>query len=65
MSLLVITVQPLGTESHFDTSVLLDGNRYTFAFYTNTADRAWYMDVQNDDGSSVVKGIALSNGARR
>ncbi len=62
MSLLIITVQPRGTESHFDTTILLDGRRFRFSFYTNTIDQRWYMDVANDDESSAARGIPMSNG---
>ena len=62
MSLLEITVQPSQDVTHFRTSVTLEGARYVFDFYTNTADGAWYFDLENDDGSAVIRGIALANG---
>lgn len=62
MSLLKITVQPRGTESRFETTLLLDGARYRFRFYTNTVDQRWYMDVENADASSKALGIPMFNG---
>lgn len=62
MSDLVLTVQPNGDESHYQFSSTLDGARYVVDVYTNTVDGGWYLDVANDDGSSVVRGIALALG---
>lgn len=65
--MLAITVQPNASVSHFRTTVLLpdaDGsrNRWTFDFYTNTADNSWYFDLENDGGSVSIKGVGLANG---
>ncbi len=57
MSVLEITVQPTAEVSHFATSVLLDGQRYKLAFYTNKVDQAWYLDI-----NEVVFGVGLSVG---
>ncbi len=67
MSLVEIIVQPDETVSHFRTTVLLndasgDPERWTFDFYTNTSDGAWYFDLESDDGAVSIKGIGLSNG---
>lgn len=59
MSPLEIPVQPTGTETHYETSVVLDGGRYRFAFYTNAVDEGWYLDIENDDGTSKVRGVAM------
>ena len=63
MATVEITVQPTGEETHHETSVVLDGARYFFAFYTNAADNGWNFDLENDDGTSVARGLALSVGA--
>lgn len=67
MSLLEITVQPDDSVSHFRTTVLLPEldatlKRWTFDFYTNTADGAWYFDLENDGGEVAIRGIGLANG---
>lgn len=62
MALLEITVQPTENVTHFVTSVVLEERRYTFDFYTNTSDGAWYFDLANDDETAVIKGIGLANG---
>jgi hypothetical protein len=56
-----LTVQPTGTESHFDASIKLDGVSWRFSFYTNTTDGGWYYDVLNDDGIGV-RGAGLATG---
>lgn len=62
MSLIAINPQPTGSESHWDTTVVLDGQRVRFAFYTNRVDGAWHLDIENDDGSAAVRGIGLVGG---
>lgn len=67
MSLLEIVVQPNEDVSHFRTTVLLpdatgERSRWTFDFYTNTEDGAWYFDLENEGGDVAIKGIGLANG---
>lgn len=62
MATLQLTVQPRGQESHFRTAVILEQQRYLFDFYTNAVDGAWYFDLQNDDATSVARGIGLATG---
>jgi len=62
MSLLEITVQPDISVSHYTVTLTLDGDRYHFDFYTNAASDGWAMDVSNDDGSAIVRGIAITAG---
>lgn len=61
MSLLELTVQPRGDETHHVMPVQLDGQRYTLDVYTNTADGRWYLDYEGE-GGSVVRGLALAAG---
>jgi hypothetical protein len=62
MATLEISVQPRGQETHYRTAVILEQRRYVFDFYTNSVDGAWYFDLQNDDASSVARGLPLAAG---
>lgn len=62
MSTLELQVQPTGTETHHVAAFELEQARYVFTFYTNAVDGGWYLDIENDDASSVVRGIALAVG---
>ena len=62
MAVVEITVQPTGTETHFQTTVRLDGRRWRFDFYTNDADGSWAFDLQNDDETLQIRGETLSLG---
>lgn len=57
-----ITVQPTVGATHFDPSVVLEGKRYVFAFYTNKVTGGWCFDLKNDAGDAEVKGLAITNG---
>lgn len=57
-----LTVQPNADVSHFNYSVTLESARYSFAFYTNTVDGGWFMDLASEDDTSIARGIALANG---
>jgi len=59
---LELIVQPNESVSHFSYSVTLENARYSFAFYTNTVDGGWFMDLANEDESSIARGVGLSNG---
>jgi len=61
MSLLALTVQPTGTETHFRQLVVLDGARWQIDCYTNGADGCWYFDLAGELGETV-RGVALANG---
>ena len=60
---LEIVVQPTGAETHFEFSTVIEEQRYKFAFYTNTIVSGWYFDLENDDGTSRIRGVALAVGA--
>ena len=62
MSVIEIQVQPAATVSRFETSIVLEGVRYTFAFYTNTFDDSWYLDLTDDSDTLRLAGIALAGG---
>jgi len=61
MSLLEITVQPTGTETHHVQTVQLDGQSCQLTTYTNGVDGYWYLDIQDATGD-VVRGLGLSSG---
>lgn len=61
-AVLEITVQPTEADTHFVTTVVLEQAKYRFEFYTNKCDNGWYFDLENEDGSSAVRGIALATG---
>ncbi len=60
MALLEISVQPTDTEAYITTSVTLDRRRWTFEFYKNSVDDAWYWDLINDSQEAVVEGEGLA-----
>lgn len=62
MSVLEITVQPTGVESHLSTTVLLDGRRWRLELYDSSVDDAWFIDIQNDAETASVYGVALGSG---
>lgn len=62
MAVIQIQVQPTPSTSRFETSIVLEGERYRFAFYTNTFDDAWYFDLTDDAEQLLVAGIGLSSG---
>ncbi len=61
MSLLEITVQPTGTETHHVQTVQLDGRPWQLTTYTNGVDGGWHLDVESDSGD-VVRGLGLASG---
>lgn len=62
MSLLILPVQPAATVKHFHVVYTLEGARYGFRFYQNAFTGGWSLDVENDAGDAVVRGIALTAG---
>lgn len=60
-----IQVQPAPDVPRFETSILLEGRRWTFVFYTNTTDDSWCFDLIGDDelprfyGQGVASGVDL------
>lgn len=62
MRVIALLVQPSENVSHFDTTVVLDGQRVTFAFYTNTVDGGWYWNASLDDGTVIANGVGLATG---
>lgn len=61
MALLSIPVQ-VSTESHTRASVILEGRQWTFEFYTNSVDDAWYWDLISDGTTVVISGEGMANG---
>jgi hypothetical protein len=64
MAKVSIPVQALATDDHRRLSVILDGERWRFDFYTSSVDDRWYFDVRGDDGSDPIRGLALAAGVR-
>jgi len=62
MAVIEIQVQPAESVSRFETSIVLEGERYTFAFYTNTFDDSWYFDLTDDTETLLLAGIGLAAG---
>lgn len=60
--ILEFTIQPREDDTHTVQNVNLDGARFTFDFYTNKSDGAWYMDVSDDTGGAQVRSIRLVAG---
>lgn len=57
-----IQTQPPGGATHFETSILLEGRRWTFVFYTNKVDDLVYFDLIGDDQLPRFRGAGLSAG---
>lgn len=50
-----VLVIPLPTDlTNFDLQTLLDGVTYTLAFRWNIRAAAWFMDILNEDGDTVI-----------
>ena len=62
MAVTEIQVPPAESVSRFETSIVLEGERYTFAFYTNTFDDSWYFDRTDDTETLLLAGIGLAAG---
>jgi len=60
--ILEFVVQPLPEMTNIPQTVVLDGARYEFTFYTNKGDDGWYMDIANAEGVAQVQGIRLITG---
>ncbi len=56
-----ISVQ-LNESVHLTQTLTLDGVRFQLETYTNKADDSWYMDLLDEDGVALVRGIALATG---
>lgn len=67
MSVLSIKVQQgtptRGFSSQFTSTILLEGVRYAFSFYTNKLRPAWYFDIQDPTTGDVIVGsLGLTTG---
>lgn len=59
---LEFVIQPLPDQTHTTQTVVLDGARYDFTFYTSKPSDAWFMDIANAEGVPQVQGIRLITG---
>ena len=62
MAVIEIQVQPAEGVSRFETSIVLEQVRYTFAFYTITERDGWAFDLTDDTQTLLLAGIGLTGG---
>lgn len=50
---------PIPLDSYSDIEVTLSGNTYTFTYRFNERNSRWKVDIKDNEGGYVVKGLTL------